>query len=192
MHKEAFLKIINNEFAKGRYWGLFSKTEIESIIGLFQTSPLSLIPKPDKPGKFSFIQNLSYPLVTKSVQSINSSIISDLYPCTWGTFATVATLIWSLPPGSLGACRDISEAYRIIPLARVQWPRVVIRLQGDKQSKPFALNTCVCFGKKLSGGLFGMFGNALLDIFWAASIGPSLRWVDDFVFFAIQREHLPE
>ena len=93
VHKEVFLKIVNNEFAKGRYWGPFSKEEVESIIGPFQTSPLSLIPKPSKPGKFRLIQNLSYPLISKSIQSINSSIVLDLYPCTWGTFATVATLI---------------------------------------------------------------------------------------------------
>ena len=116
-HKEVFLEIVNNELAKGRYWGLFSKAEIKSIIGSFQTSPLSLIPKPSKPSKFCLIQNLSYPLITKSVQSINSSIVMDLYLCTWGTFATVATLIWSLPPGLLGTCGDVLEAYRIIPLA---------------------------------------------------------------------------
>ena len=52
VHKEVFLEIVNNEFAKGWYWGLFSKEEVKSIIGLFQTSPLSLIPKPGKPSKF--------------------------------------------------------------------------------------------------------------------------------------------
>ena len=52
VHKEVFLEIVNNEFAKGWYWGPFSKEEVESIIGPFQTSPLSLIPKPGKPSKF--------------------------------------------------------------------------------------------------------------------------------------------
>ena len=189
---EAFLEIVNNEFIKKRYWGLFSKAEIEKIIGLFQTSPLSLIPKPGKPSKFRLIQNLSFLLFTKDIPSINSSIVSNLYLCTWGTFATVATLIWSLPPGSLGACKDVSEAYRIIPLAQNQWPGVVVRLQSDEHKKPFVLNTCVCFGKKSSGGLFGMFGDALLDILCAAGVGLSLRWVDEFVFFSIQRKHLPK
>ena len=192
VHKEVFLEIVNNKFAKGQYWGPLSKAEIESIIGPLQISPLSLIPKPGKPSKFRLIQNLSYPPITKSIQSISSSIVTDLYPCTWEMFATVAILIWSLPPGLSGACRDVLKAYRIIPLAQDQWPGVVIRLQGDEQSKPFTLNICVCFRKKLSGGLFGMFGDALLDILQTAGIGPSLRWVDDFVFFSIQREHLPK
>ena len=79
VHKEVFLKIVNNEFTKGRYWEPFSEAEIESIIGSFQKSPISLIFKPGKPGKFHLIQNLSYPLITKSVQSINSSIVMNLY-----------------------------------------------------------------------------------------------------------------
>lgn len=192
-HQTIFDEIVNIEFQKGRYQGPFSRTELESIIGPFQTSPLSLIPKAGKPGKFRLIQNLSYPRnVTRNIRSINSSIETDLYPCTWGTFSTVATLVWSLPPGSLGACRDVSEAYRIIPLAENQWPGIVIRLEedGPDDRKPFALNTCTSFGKKSSGGLFGLFGDALLDIFRASGIGPSLRWVDDFIFFLVRREFL--
>ena len=188
-HQEIFYEIVNTEFKKGRYWGPFSKTELEDSIGPFQTSSLSLIPKP---GKFHLIQNLSYPCNTQGIRSINSSIETDLYPCTWGTFSTVATLTWSLPPGSMGACRDIAEAYRIIPLAEDQRLGMVVHLDDNQNPKPFTLNTCMCFGKKSSGGLFGLFGDALLDIIRAAGIGPSLRWVDDFVFFAIRREFLSE
>ena len=185
-HQTVFNEIVNIEFQKGRYWGPYSAEELERIIGPFQTSPLSLIPKPGKPGKFRLIQNLSYPRNIIGIRSINSSIESDLYPCTWGTFSTAAIIMQSLPPGSLGACRDVSEAYRIIPLAKDQWPGIVVRLEEDAASpKPFALNTCTSFGKKSSGGLFGLFGDALLDILREAGIGPSLRWVDDFVFFRI-------
>ena len=183
-----FNEIVDIEFQKGHYWGPFLKTELKCILGPFQTLPLSLIPKPGKPGKFCLIQNLSYPRNMIGIQSINSSIKTDLYLCTWGTFLMVAVIVWSLPPGSLRACRDVSEAYRIIPLAKDQWPGVVICLEEDSPSNPklFALNTCTCFGKKSSRGLFGYFGDALLDIFCAAGVGPSLRWVDDFVFFLMQ------
>ena len=37
-----------------------------------------------------------------------------------------------------------------------------------------------------------MFGDALLDILRAAGIGPSLRWVDDFIFFLLERRFLEE
>ena len=193
-HQTIFNEIVDIEFQKGRYWGPFSKTELEHIIGPFQTSPLSLIPKPGKPGKFRLIQNLSYPRNLSGIQSINSTIDTDLYPCTWGTFSTTAIIVRSLPPGSMGACRDVSEAYRIIPLAKDQWPGIVVRLEEDSPENPktFALNTCTSFGTKSSGGLFGLFGDALLDILRAAGIGPSLRWVDDFVFFRLQHRFIDE
>jgi len=110
-HRTIFNEIVNIEFQKGRYWGPYSKEELERIIGPFQTSPLSLILKPGKPGKFRLIQNLSYLRNINGIHSINSSIESDLYPCTWGTFSTAAIAIQSLPPDSMGACRDVSEAY---------------------------------------------------------------------------------
>lgn len=193
-HQAIFNEIVAIEFQKGRYWGPFSRTELECIIGPFQTSPLSLIPKPGKPGKFRLIQNLSFPKNIRGINSVNSTIESDLYPCTWGTFSTTVVIVRSLPPGSMGACRDVSEAYRIIPLAEDQWPGIVVRLEEDspESPRPFALNTCTSFGKKSSGGLFGHFGDALLDIFRAAGIGPSLRWVDDFVFFSLPRQFLNE
>ena len=89
-NQHIFHEIVNMEFKKGHYWGPFSKTELKCIIGPFQTSPLSLIPKPSKPGKFHLIQNLSYPRNLLSVCSINHSIESELYPCTWGVMAVIA------------------------------------------------------------------------------------------------------
>ena len=70
----------------------------------------------------------------------------------------------------------MSEAYRIIPLAKNQWPGVVIHLSEDNSAnkKPFALNTYTSFGKKSSGSLFGLFGDALLDILRAEGIDLSL------------------
>jgi hypothetical protein len=90
----------------------------------------------------------------------------------------------------MGACRDVSEAYRIIPLVRDQWPGIVVRLEEDGHPKPFALNTCTSFGKKSSGGLFGLFGDTLLDIFRASSIGPTIRWVDNFLFLTMKQSFI--
>ena len=45
LYHTAFNNIVNSEFHKGRYWGPHSKEELETILGPFQTSPLSLIPK---------------------------------------------------------------------------------------------------------------------------------------------------
>ena len=180
---DAFNDIIQSEYAKGRYLGPFTQKELELELGPFQSSPLSLVPKAGKPGKFRLIQNLSHPHSNRPVASINSHLDSDDFPCTWGTFHTVCTLIRGLPPGSQAAVRDIAEAYRIIPLHPNQWAGVVVRVSNEPGL--FALNTCNSFGCATAGGVFGMFGDALADILRDKGIGPILKWVDDFIFFRV-------
>ena len=94
---DIFNEMIKSEFDKGRYLGPFSQEELEDEIGPFQSSPLSLVPKAGKPGKFHLIQNLSHPHTNHPVPSINALLNSDNFPCTWGTFRTVCTLIRNLP-----------------------------------------------------------------------------------------------
>ena len=185
-----FNNILQAEFNKGRYVGPFSKEEVEAEIGPFQSSPLSLIPKPGKPGKFCLIQNLSYLHTNNPVASINAHLKSDDFPCTWGTFRTVCNLIRILPPGTQAAVRDIAEAYRIIPLHENQWAGVVVRVSNDPEL--FAINTCNSFGCTTAGGLFGLFADALADIIRAKGIGPALKWVDDFLFFRIPNRRIEE
>lgn len=185
-----FNDIIQSEFNKGRYLGPFSQEELERELGPFQSSPLSLVPKAGKPGKYRLIQNLSYPHTNVPTPSINSLLNSDDFPCTWGTFRTMCTTVRSLPAGSQAATRDIAEAYRIIPLHESQWAGVVVRTSNTP--KQFAINTCNCFGGATAGGLFGLFGDALADILRARGVGPILKWVDDFIFFRIPRAAIPE
>ena len=131
--------IIQTEFQKDHYMDPVTQKEVELLIGPFQTSPLSIIPKPRRPGKFCIIQNFSLPhSPLNSITSINSSIDSSQYPCTWGTFSVICLLIWCLPPGSQAAVCDVKEAYRGLPIRSEQWPGLVVRL--DEQDS-FAIDT---------------------------------------------------
>ena len=122
-----FQEIQQNEFAKARYLGPCSKLEVEALIGPFQTSPISIIPKPGKPGKFRAVHNFSHPhTASLFLASINSSIDSNNFPCTWGTFNTISLTIATLPPGSQASIRDVAEAYRTIPIQASQWPGLVV------------------------------------------------------------------
>lgn len=136
------------------------------------------------------VQNLSFPRPSTShklnTPSINSFIESNDYPCTWGTFNVVCRTIWDLPPGSEGACRDVAEAYRNIPLHPSQWPGLVVQISPDV----FAIDTCICFGLSSAGGVYGSMGDAAVDIFRAHGIGPVSKWVDDHVFFRVPRNLL--
>lgn len=179
-----FNNIIAHEFEMKRFLGPFSRNELESLIGPFQSSPLSLIPKPHKPESFRMIQNFSFPCVpTPPLFSVNYGIDANNYPCTWGTFTIVALMVWSLPPGSQGAVRDVAEAYRTVPLHPTQWAAAVVRLaEADR----FAINTCTAFGGVPNAGVYGNLADAGLDIMRSKGLGPMVRWVDDHVFIRLR------
>jgi len=104
MHQSFFQQIIDCEFSTTRYEGPFSQQQVEDCIGPFQTSPLSIIPKLHKPGKFQIVQNFSSPYTgAPGTRSINADITSSHFPCTWGTFETICSTIHHLPKGSQAA-----------------------------------------------------------------------------------------
>lgn len=186
----AFQEIIDNEFSKGRYIGPLSRKDVEWLIGPFQSSPISLVPKPHKTNKFRLVQNLSFPHTpSETTSSINFSIDSDHFPCLWGTFPIVANIIRSLPPSSQAAIRDVSEAYRIAGLAPDQWPGTVVRLPGPDS---FAINTSNLFGLSSAAGVYGSLADCGVDIMRGGGIGPISKWVDDHAFFRMLREHVTE
>jgi hypothetical protein len=187
-YHEAFQKIMRAELDKGRYIGTLSLTEVETLVGPFRTSPLSIVPKPGRPGKFRLIQNFSYPHSPRDgITSVNSHIDSSDFPCTWGTFAVICAVAWKLPPGSEGAVRDVKEAYRTIPLAPRQWPGTVVRLNGEDR---FAIDLYDAFGLASGGGVYGRLADAGVQIMRAKGMGPISKWVDDHVFFRILRTHM--
>lgn len=187
--REHFNNIVANELAKGRYTGPFTQAEIEDRIGPCQSSPLTIIPKPHRPGKFRVIQNFSYPEVPSPQfpnESINSASSTLDLPCTWGTFQVTCLLISGLPPGSQAAVRDVSEAYRTVPLHPSQWPAAVVRADSDA----FYIDSVAAFGARASGAVFGRLADCEGDIFRANGLGPLVKWVDDNLFLRVLRTEL--
>ena len=121
--------------------------------------------------------------------SVNAHINSDDFPCTWGTFATVALIIAHLPPGSQASVCDVAEAYHTIPAKPDQWPGLVICLQADDQ---YAINVCNNFGLTSAGGVYGMVADMGADMFRGQGMGPVVKWVDDHIFFRIPWTHLSD
>lgn len=194
-YQKAFQEVMSKELTRGRWLGPYPQSVIEEAIGPFQTSPISFTPKSGNPGKFRLVQNFSYPHRTLSlssvpatISSINSQIDSTLYPCLWGTFANTCRLIWTLPPGSQGAVRDISEAYRTIPLHPSQWAGIAIRVGEDE----FCLDTRDMFGLTSAPGTFGHVVDAGMDISRGNGLGPLTKWVDDHLWLRILRKFLLE
>src|SRR6266478_2826003 len=127
-----FHTILQHEYLMHWQLGPFTRAQLEMAIGPCQSSLLSIILKPNKPGKYQLIQDFSFPYSpTSPIPSINTSLDSSLFPCTWGTFSTMALCIAQLPPGAQAATRDESEAYRSIPLHLSQWSSTVLRVSED-------------------------------------------------------------
>lgn len=188
---DVFRAIIENEVAKGRYIGPFTRRQLEQVLGSFQTSPFTIIPKAGRPGKFRLIQNLSFPCQPSHKfpnKSINSQIDSDDFPCTWATFATICQIITRLPPGSQAAVRDVSEAYRTIPLHPSQWHAGAVRTGEDE----FHVDRCLCFGSGPAAGGYGHVGDCFCDIMRARGMLPISKWVDDNIMFRILRVYMEE
>ena len=174
-------KIIDSEFTSGRYIGPFTQSQLELALGSFQSSPLSLVPKTSNPGVYRAVHNFSHPHEpSPNASSINAHIESGDFPCTWGTFSTVALLIACLPPSSQASIRDVEEVYRTIPARPDQWPGLIVRLQADDQ---FTVNTCNNFGLTSAGGAYGILADTEVDIFRGKGMGPLAKWVDDHIFF---------
>jgi hypothetical protein len=123
---------------------------VESLIGPFQSSPLSLVPKPGKVAKLRAVHNFLYPhSPSNDTLSINHTIDPDVYSCTWGIFRMICFTIYNLSPGSQASIRDVSKAYRTILIAPEQWPGLVVKLQ---EQDPYCINTNNNFGLASAGG----------------------------------------
>ncbi len=188
-HATQFHTILQHKYLKCRHLGPFTRAQLEAAIGPFQTSPLSIIPKSNKLGKFCLVQDFSFPHSPASpIPSINTCIDSSLFPCTWGTFSTMALCIACLPPGSQVAAKDEAKAYRTIPLHPSQWNGTIIRVDDDA----FNLDTSLAFRLAPSASVYGAYADAANDILWAEGIGPIIKWVDDQVFFHIPKSTLTD
>jgi hypothetical protein len=161
---------------------------VEHLLGPFQTSLLSLVPKSGKSGRCHAVYNFSYPhSPSPTIFSINYTIDSNLFPCTWETFSTLCFLVWNLPPVSQASVHDVAEAYQTIPITPEQWPGLVVKLCDDNQ---FTITTNNNFGLTSAGGIHGNLGDAAVDIFGMSGIGPVLKWVDDHIFIQILCKHI--
>jgi hypothetical protein len=181
VHTKQYQEIMDHEFSCGRYIGPFSKVEVEELLSPFQSLPLSLIPKPGNADKYRAVHNFYFPHSPQdNISSINYSINSNLFPCTWGIFVMLCAIIWHCPEGSQASICDVTEVYCTIPILLAQWPGLVIKLCEPDQ---FTINTNDNFGLTLAGGIHGSVADAGTDLFHAMGISPLLKWVDDHIFF---------
>lgn len=179
---------IQKEIDAGQYLGPFTAAEVRDVLGPFQVSPISIIKKPGKPGRYRIIRDMSAPNPPQhGIASINSDLRASDHPHSWATFWCLVCTLATLPEGSEAACEDIIEAYRSIGIDPRNWAALVVRAPGNDR---FCVDTSLCFGAVPGDGLFGKTTDAFLDIACALGMGPVLPWVDDTMWIRILRCHL--
>jgi hypothetical protein len=173
---EHVMSYIQNELSLGRYSGPFSRSELESLIGPFRTSPLGTVPKGSTDRRI--VQDFSFPRNDPKFSSVNYQINIDDFKCDWGTFNEVRNIVINAPQGSEAATLDVDSAFRRCPITPSQQRNFVIHWDNS-----FYIDHNAPFGATSSGGVFGRVADAKSAILKSNHIGPSKNWVDDFVFF---------
>jgi hypothetical protein len=192
LYQNEFENIVKKEIAKNRYIGPTPLATIESLLGPYQTSPFSMIPKLRWPGTFRLVQNFSFPINPFPFPfpnpSVNDAIDASLFPCTWGKFSTIYLLVSRLSLGSQAATRDIAEAYHTIPLHASQYPATVVRTSETHA----CIDTCAAFGTSPSGSAYRLVADAGAEILRTHGISPVDKWLNNYVFFRIPLTHLAD
>ena len=169
---------IQKELSLGRYSGPFSRSELESLIGPFRSSPLGTVLKSPDSLDRRIVHDLSFPRSDPNFSSINSQIDIDEFRCDWGTFNDVKAIVIDAPPFSEAATLDVDAAFRCCPITPAQQCNFIIQWDDS-----FYINHCAPFGASSAGGVFGRVADAKSAILSSEGLGPSKHWVDDFTFF---------
>ena len=97
------------------------KGRIAGPFDCFKTSPIGLVPKKVK-GQFRLIHHLSYPKHSSS--SVNASIPQEFKSVSYSSINEAISFLRKYGAGSFMAKTDIESAFRIIPIAKSEYPLV--------------------------------------------------------------------
>jgi hypothetical protein len=139
---------------------------------------LGTVPKSIDSSDRRIVQDLSFPRNDPLCPSINDQINIDEFRCDWGTFNDVRLIVIDAPPFSEAATLDMDSAFRCCPISPSQQRNFVIHWDDS-----YYVDHNAPFGATSSGGVFGRVADAKSAILVAKKIGPSKKWVDDFIFF---------
>lgn len=136
----------------------------------FISSPLGLVPKHD--GGWRRIHDLSYP----HGQSVNNSIPQEHGSLEYVTFDDGVNALLTQGPGATLIKRDLSDAFRHIPVAKLDY-----WLLGFYCDESFWIDRFLPFGLRTSPYIFDLFAKGLHWIL-AARLGWELvlHYLDDF------------
>ena len=116
------------------------------------TSPIGLIPKPNQPGQWRLIVDLSAP----AGASVNDAIHPDLCSLRYASLDDATRVVQKLGRGAVLAKLDLKKAYRMVPVHPDDHALLGIRWGTDVY-----IDTALPFGLRLAPKIFSAVTDAL-------------------------------
>ena len=138
-------------------------------------SPIGVIPKKNRPGKWRLIVDLSSPRGF----SINDGISSDLSTLSYTSVDHLASLVLSHGKGALLVKADIQEAYRMIPIHPDDQ-----HLLGIRWNECMYIDRMLPFVLRSAPKIFMVVADALQWILNSLGVNHLLHYLDDFILVA--------
>ena len=142
-------------------------------------SPLGVIPKKNKPGKWRLIVDLSSP----ADFSINSGICPERSSLSYTSVDHLASMILAEGQGSFMVKADIKEAYRMVPVH----PQDQLLLGVMWQDSVY-IDKVLPFGLRLAPKIFSAVADAIQWILHLNGVDNIIHYLDDYVLVAKDRE----
>jgi len=139
------------------------------------TSPIGIIPKKNKPGKWRLIVDLSSPIKG----SVNEGISSSLSSLSYCSIDHLSALVLKVGRGALLVKADIKEAYRMIKVHPQD-----CHLLSVKWDDSIYIDQTLPFGLRSAPKIFSAVADAIQWILQSQGIHLSLHYLDDFIFVA--------
>ena len=160
---------IASEVAEGRLLGPIP----QYLVALCHHSPVGLILKPHRPGRWRVIVDLSAP----HGHSVNDAISSDLAQMWYASVLDAAAMIRRLGRGALMANMDLKNAYRVLPVHPDDHPLLAVEWKGATY-----VDTALPFGLRSAPKIFSAFADALAWAMQLQGVSQQLHYLNDFLF----------
>ena len=163
---------LQHEVSLGRMW----KPPL-ALVALrpLQVSPIGVIPKKHKPGKWRLIVDLSAP----EGSSVNDGIDKDTCSLSYVSIDKIVDCILEVGRGVEMAKIDIKEAYRNIPVHPEDRPLLGVRWQNE-----LYLDNVLPFGLRSAPLIFTAVADALQWIIERRGVCHIFHYLDDYITIA--------
>ena len=168
-HPEVVRRYLDAELACGNVAGPYSSRQLPPGV---MYNRFGVIPKPNKPGKWRLIVDLSYPKGSSVSDGISASDSSMIY----SSIEDAARFITTLGKGALLAKIDICNAFRIVPVHPADRHLLGMHWEGHAyidQQLPFGLRSAPI--------LFNAYADALEWILRRRGVQNIIHYLDDFL-----------